>query len=96
MKPKTKSECEEYAVALGIQAKKYNNHVYYHDFVSKLLKELASNLSDRELKDFSAFVDRLATTRAKEEKTGNVNRFIPEIEEEDDSDINLDQYADFM
>jgi len=75
---------EEYAIALGTQAKKYNNHVYYKDFVLQLIKDLTADYTQPQLIELSTFVERLATTRAKEEKSGNINHFIEETGNEEE------------
>ena len=96
MNPKNQSDLEEYAIALGLQAKKYRENVAYKDFVFDLIKDLTTDFSQTQLTELSSFVQRLATTRAKEGK--NVQHFLPEeTEEEDESDDgNFADYVDFM
>ena len=97
MNPKTQSDLEEYAIALGLQAKKYNTNVCFKPFVIDLVKDLTADFNQNQLTELSAFVQRLATTRAKEEKSGNVQHFLPEeTEEESEDDDRLADYEDFM
>jgi len=96
---KTTQELEDFAYNLGEHCLKFNTHVHYKEFVKGLVLEMAKDLKQDQLFDLVKFVDRLATSRQKEEKSGNINYYIKRKvgnsdNEGEDSDV--DDMADFM
>ena len=98
----TLKEAEKFASDFGEHMVDFNNNINYKNFVEDLIKDLAAEMDIRQLTELQQFVDRLAQTRAKEEKSGNVEYMFTKKAQksssDDDSysDNEADLYADFM
>jgi hypothetical protein len=96
MTPTTPDALEDFAYTLGEHTQKFADHPQYKTFVKELLTDLCANLKPDEVIEVRNHIDRLATQRAKEERSGNVTHFIQKSRESSDSDNDASQYMDFM
>ncbi|OHT03587.1 hypothetical protein TRFO_29022 [Tritrichomonas foetus] len=100
MVPKNRAEYEDFADTLGEHCQKFNDHIHYKQFVQDLIDSLCESLPADKIDEIGNHVKRMADTRKKEEKTGNINYHLRQGVEDDfegnDSDGMTDLYDDFM
>jgi hypothetical protein len=98
MKPRTADELQGFAYSLGEHTRKFNDNIQYKTFVQELVEALTVGLKPDQFNEICKHIDRLATQRAKEERSGNVTHVLPQGGGDDSDDGAADQglYDDFM
>jgi hypothetical protein len=78
MNPQSVADVENFAYALGKQAKKFSSTPPYRDFFKELIEGLTANMKPTQLSDLCSFMERFAAQRAKEERSGKMTHLIAE------------------
>ena len=89
MSDKGPKEIENFAYQFGEHCTEFNTHIHFKQFVQDLIKDLTSDFDENQLSQLSAYLDRLAKSRAKE---GNdfvlVKKYVKDADSDDDDDEN--------
>ena len=84
-------EIEEFANQFGEHCTQFNTHIHFKQFIEDLIKDLTSNFDEKQFQELSAYLDRLAKSRAKNRKDGVLVR---KYDKNADSDLEDENPAD--